>query len=54
MTLHPDVQSRAQGEIDSVTGGSRLPAYEDKHNLPYVYAIMKEVLRWHPVAPGGP
>jgi len=53
MTLHPEVQRRAQAELDSVTGGSRLPTYEDRQKLPYIEAIVKEVLRWHPVVPGG-
>ena len=53
MTLHPEVQRRAQAELDSVTGGPRLPTYEDRQKLPYIEAIVKEVLRWHPVVPGG-
>ena len=53
MTLHPEVQRRAQAELDSVTGGTRLPTYEDRQKLPYIEAIVKEVLRWHPVVPGG-
>jgi len=53
MTLHPDIQLRAQAELESVTGGTRLPQYEDRPSLPYVNAIVKEVLRWNPVAPGG-
>ena len=53
MTLHPGVQRRAQAEIEAVTGGSRLPSYEDKASLPYVNAIVKEVLRWYPVSSAG-
>jgi cytochrome P450 len=53
MTLYPDVQKRAQAEIDSVVGNSRLPSHEDRTNLPYVEALFKEVLRWNPVAPLG-
>lgn len=53
MALHPDIQLRAQAELDSITGGSRLPAYEDRQRLPYINAIVKEVLRWNPVLPGG-
>jgi len=54
MTLHPDIQRRAQAELDSVTGGTRLPSYEDRPNLPYINAIVKEVMRWNPVTPAGP
>lgn len=54
MTLYPDAQRRAQEEIDRVIGsggGARLPTLEDRGNLPYVNALIQEVLRWHPVAP---
>lgn len=53
MTLHPKVQKRAQEEIDAVVGSDRLPAFDDRPNLPYLEAIVKEVLRWNPVAPLG-
>ena len=53
MTLYPDVQRRAQAEIDQIVGNSRLPKFSDEGTLPYVQAIVKEVLRWHPVAPLG-
>ncbi|KAH7308648.1 putative cytochrome P450 oxidoreductase OrdA-like protein [Stachybotrys elegans] len=47
----PEVQQKAQEEIDRVVGKDRLPSIADRENLPYVDAIVKEVLRWHPVAP---
>ena len=53
MTLFPEVQLEAQEEIDRIVGTKRLPNFEDRPNLPYVDAIVKEVLRWHPVAPIG-
>jgi cytochrome P450 len=53
MTLYPEVQLKAQEEIDRIVGIKRLPNIEDRANLPYVDAIVKEVLRWHPVAPMG-
>lgn len=53
MTLYPEVQRKAQAEIDRVIGNSRLPDYADQDELPYVDAVLKEVLRWHPVAPLG-
>ena len=53
MTLYPDVQRKAQEEIDRVVGNSRLPDYSDQDELPYVQAVLKEVLRWHPVTPLG-
>lgn len=53
MSLYPDVQKKAQDEIDSVIGNDRLPRFEDRDNLPYVDALVKEVFRFHPVAPLG-
>lgn len=53
MTLYPDVQRKAQEEIDRVIGSNRLPRFEDRENLPYLNALVKEVLRWRPVAPLG-
>jgi len=50
MTLHPEAQKRAQAELDVVVG-DRLPTFADKASLPYVMALMKEVLRWIPVLP---
>lgn len=50
MVLFPEVQRKAQEEIDQVTGGTeRLPGFEDRERLPYVNALIKEALRWIPV-----
>ncbi|KAJ8592279.1 cytochrome P450 [Rhizopogon salebrosus TDB-379] len=51
--LHPEVQAKAQAEIDRVVGKDRLPAFHDRQALPYVDAILRETLRWHPVFPLG-
>jgi cytochrome P450 len=53
MALFPDVQRKAQEEIERVVGQNRLPNTADRINLPYINAVVKEVLRWHPVAPMG-
>lgn len=53
MALHPDIQRRAQAEIDEVVGKDRLPTIADQVCLPYVSAVLKEVLRFAPVAPLG-
>ncbi|TDL20083.1 cytochrome P450 [Rickenella mellea] len=53
MVLNPEVQKRGQAELDAVVGLDRLPSYEDRSRLPYIEAIVKEVLRWNPVAPMG-
>ncbi|KAI1012337.1 hypothetical protein LB503_004750 [Fusarium chuoi] len=51
MTLFPDAQKKAQCEIDDIIGNERLPTLSDRQSLPYVNALVKEVLRWHPVGP---
>ncbi|KDQ62053.1 hypothetical protein JAAARDRAFT_122537 [Jaapia argillacea MUCL 33604] len=53
MTLFPDIQKKAQDELDAVVGTDRLPVFGDREHLPYVEALVKEVFRWHPVAPLG-
>ncbi|KAJ7735092.1 cytochrome P450 [Mycena maculata] len=62
MSLNPEVQSRAQDEIDALlvapnsTQGSiptRLPTFDDRNELPYISAIVKEVWRWNPSMPLG-
>jgi len=52
-TLYPEVVRSAQQELDEVLGGERLPDFSDVPRLPYVMAIVKEVLRWKPPAPLG-
>lgn len=44
---HPEIQKRAQDELDRVVGRSRLPTLENEKNLPYCHAIIKEVERPH-------
>ncbi|KAL0576517.1 hypothetical protein V5O48_005462 [Marasmius crinis-equi] len=51
MVLHPDVQARAQRELDEVVGPSRLPDFDDRGKMPFIEAILAETLRWHPAAP---
>ncbi|KAH9973229.1 cytochrome P450 [Lactifluus volemus] len=51
MVLYPDVQRKAQAEIDTIIGNDRLPDFGDQPLLPYVSAILEEALRWHPVVP---
>ncbi|KAG2064898.1 cytochrome P450 [Suillus decipiens] len=53
MTLFPDVQKKAQAEIDAVVGLDRLPSFADRDSLPYTEALVKEVLRWNVVFPTG-
>ncbi len=53
MVLYPEVQKKAQKELDAVVGTERLPGISDHPSLPYVNALVKELLRWHPAAPLG-
>jgi cytochrome P450 len=69
IVTHPEVQVKGQREIDGVVGRERLPDFSDRPFLPYITAIVKEVLRhvlfnylslpayafprWNPVAPLG-
>ncbi|KAF8523770.1 cytochrome P450 [Hysterangium stoloniferum] len=50
MILYPEAQLTAQKELDAVIGPNRLPSFEDRSQLPYLVALCKEFLRWHPVA----
>jgi len=53
MVLYPEVQKKAQAEIDSVVGEKRLPTWSDHDNMPYVATLVKEAMRWRPTAPLG-
>ncbi|KAK1466422.1 hypothetical protein CCUS01_01272 [Colletotrichum cuscutae] len=44
----PEVQRKAQEEIDRVVGHDRLPTVDDYLNLPYIRCCIKESLRWMP------
>ena len=50
MTLFPEVQKKAQAEIDAIIGPDRLPTLSDRQSLPYMEAALKEIHRWHPVS----
>ncbi|KAF9444505.1 cytochrome P450 [Macrolepiota fuliginosa MF-IS2] len=52
MVMYPEVQKKAQDELDAVLGG-RLPDFNDKASLPYINALVKELLRWHLAIPFG-
>ncbi|KAK0236120.1 cytochrome P450 [Armillaria nabsnona] len=51
--LYPEVQAKAQAELDTVVGPTRLPNFDDRPQLPYIDAILLESLRWNPVVPMG-
>ena len=56
MAKHPEVQKRAQAEIDEIiqsNGTLRLPEYDDRQSgrLPFTEAIYREVMRMGPSIP---
>ncbi|KZT66957.1 cytochrome P450 [Daedalea quercina L-15889] len=53
MALYPELQRRAQAELDEVVGPARLPRCSDRKDLPYTEALVKELYRWNPVGPLG-
>ena len=53
MVLYPEVQKKAQAEIDAVVGQNRLPDFHDRPSLPYINAVVKESSRWNIAVPLG-
>ena len=53
MSLYPDVQKKAQEELDRVVGPNRLPDFDDYDKLTYIRAVSLECMRWMPVTPMG-
>jgi len=53
MVNYPDVQRKAQDEIDKVVGKNRLPEFNDRPSMPYVEAMLLETMRWGIVTPLG-
>lgn len=53
MALFPEVQRKAQSELDIVVGPHRLPEFSDLDSLPYIRAVVMEAWRWMPIAPLG-
>ncbi|EJF57200.1 cytochrome P450 [Dichomitus squalens LYAD-421 SS1] len=51
MALNPEIQKRAQAELDAVVGPHRLPDFSDQQNLVYVNATIREALWWQAVSP---
>jgi cytochrome P450 len=51
MLAYPETQARAQAELDAVVGRTRLPTFADYPHLPYIHAMVKELLRWRPIVP---
>ena len=50
MLINPDAQRKAHAEMDAVVGRERLPTAADRPALPYLEAVLTEMLRWLPSA----
>ena len=53
MAMYPDVQKKAQQELDTLVGSQRVPETGDLSDLVYIQAILLETLRWKPIGPLG-
>ncbi|KAJ3523342.1 hypothetical protein NMY22_g11479 [Coprinellus aureogranulatus] len=52
MAQNPDIQAKGHAAVDKIIAEQgRLPGFSDHKQLPYIEAIVREVLRWRPVAP---
>ncbi|QRV89144.1 cytochrome P450 family protein [Ceratobasidium sp. AG-Ba] len=50
MTLYPNAQTKAQAEIsDYLQRQQRMILPSDRASLPYTSALVRELLRWHPI-----
>ena len=51
LASYPKVQRKIHEELDRVIGPDRLPTLDDQNELPYLWAVVKEVLRFRLVSP---
>ncbi|GJE91216.1 cytochrome P450 [Phanerochaete sordida] len=52
MLHHPEVQKKAQAEVDHVTGGGAwVPGMRERDQFPYLDCVIKELFRYMPVVP---
>ncbi|KAK6977026.1 cytochrome P450, partial [Favolaschia claudopus] len=52
-TKNPEIQAKAQTEMDRVVGRWRLPTLNDRASLPYTEALCHELRRWLTIVPLG-
>lgn len=50
---HPRVMNKVQNEIDNVVGTGRLVTWEDRKNMPYLEAAIRETMRIETITPLG-
>ncbi|KAK7793940.1 hypothetical protein R5R35_007703 [Gryllus longicercus] len=50
---HPEVLRRCQKELDEVVGQCRLPTLDDRPNMPFIEATLRETMRFNTLLPMG-
>ena len=53
MSLYPEIQRKAQAEVDRIVGPNRLPDFSDFEESVYIRAIILEAVRWMVILPTG-
>ncbi|KAJ6486868.1 cytochrome P450 [Mycena sanguinolenta] len=53
LAIHPEHQGCAWREIEAIVGTARLPELEDFSHMPFIDALIKEVVRVRPTFPTG-
>ncbi|XP_041651165.1 cytochrome P450 2F2-like [Cheilinus undulatus] len=51
LSTHPHIQERCQQEIDSVLEGKDRVSFDDRHNMPFMQAVIHEVQRVANIVP---
>ncbi|KAF5382347.1 hypothetical protein D9757_012726 [Collybiopsis confluens] len=49
--LYPEIQRKAQAEVDAIVGKDRLPSFGDRESLPYVEAVVQGTVSMAPNRP---
>ncbi|CAL8092455.1 unnamed protein product [Orchesella dallaii] len=53
LSKFPETQKKLQQEVDEITGSSRKVSVDDRPNMPYMNALLEEILRFSTIVPDG-